>query len=351
MMMETTIPIPEAIGPLKLGPTDVMEHDHIVAYIAFRTAQDVTYVDQSREMGMSDGWVSDIANAVIKRALYPTRKKVTAKLREKYGDAGIPQADPTPVIVRAVGSREAVDRGFGPRSGDPNRPLAPLHEAPLFADPEEGESREDFECSAVQDTGLDCECETVEELEKNHTPSELAGFFLHLNRDREVVVEAHNTMTRNFHNASARLGQMGQQITEMASTAERMRGEVAERDRTIEGQAEDLAELEKAMDVQTQAIEDLQGFKDGTMTMLRQFATLLYQVAPPEYVPTYSKVGVETGRSSSAERVTITLGDKEVELTGVTDEDVTNLREALKDQWTIKAEARREWPRDALDMG
>lgn len=283
MTTATPDPIPEAgPGPLRLGPNEVMEHDQIVAYIAFRTAEEVTYVDQSREMGMSDGWVSDIANAVIKRALYPTRKKVTAKLREKYGDAGIPQADPNPTIVRAVGPREAVDRGFGPRSGDPTRTLADLQEAPprVTAQPEE-----DLESEEGAD---DWDEMDRTELLETKSQEELAAMVVEERKKVEALQAALQASHQQCTATTTRLAQAANQITAMDQTAERMREEVNERDRTIAGQAEDLRQLEMAMDIQAQAIEDLQGFKNGIMGQLRQFAVLLYQAEmPPSAIPGY----------------------------------------------------------------
>jgi hypothetical protein len=291
MMTQTVTIAREPDERIHLKEGAILLQDQILGYIAWRGAHSDSYVDQSRDMDMTDGWVGDIANARIKIMKLETRKKVSAALRRKYGAEGIPVLHSKPVTVAAPKPVEALNRGFGPRGGDPTRPLAELKDAvpPV---------------PSVEDAATEIEAEIAALLE-DKSPEELAGLLIQA-QDRYGSLQAlHATMTANFHQASARIVGLSNQITSMDHNHERLMAELQERDATIQGQAEDMVEYEKTMDILQQRVDDLQGFKDGVVTQLRRFAVLLWQVVPPELPfevqADYKLQGTETGRLSSTE--------------------------------------------------
>lgn len=301
--MTTRIPRPENKQPpsRRIHPQQgqILLQDEILGYIAYRRQNDASGVTISKELGMTDGWVSDITSGKISVAKQETRETCTAKLLEYYGEEGIPVMNPAPTIVAAKDPPQALHEGFGRHAGDPQRPLAMLQEA-AFPPPSGGT----FDGITEEDAAQEIEAEIASLIDEK-TPEELAGLLVQARDHIGALEDRIGQMKVQILEGTTEVARVQQQFTSMDNTRIRLGAEIAQRDRTIRGQAEDMVQYERSMDLLQQKVDELQGFKDGTITQLRQFAALLWQVVPPEGWPQvqtdYRTVGTETGRFSSTE--------------------------------------------------
>ena len=97
-----------------------MTQEEVAMYIGYRHTQSATNVLIAKEIGMSDARVSELRLYDHPRLSWASKALITSKLMAKYPD-GIPLL--TGVKTVAKNAKEASAKAFGPRQGDPNRPL------------------------------------------------------------------------------------------------------------------------------------------------------------------------------------------------------------------------------------
>ena len=295
---------------LHLEPTQLLTQDEVLGYIAWRKRQPLENSNAaiSRDIGMVDTWISDITLGNIKDMKPGSKARVTVALKRKYGAEGIPVVDPTPVVVKAKDPSDALHEGFGRHSGDPQRPLAPVHEA---APPPPPGATYGVVITDDLTEGEELEAE-IQALVDEKTPEELAGLYLQGQDSLASMRQRLETLQKEYSDQSIRATELGATVTRMGAQVsamdnhhERLKGEIAERNRTIQGQAEDLAEYEKAMDMQGLHIAELEAWRKGTIDALRPLAILLAQLVPP---PTYFVNGKEVDAEGLKEYLRENLG-------------------------------------------